>query len=176
MDFRAQLTEARNWGADALALTSLYTEMGLIIKQAVTDLGWRPFIMGGDGVNPAIFEIAGDDAMEGSFWIQAMSYTDPKVIALDDLHEQEFGSRAVVPSNLVSAYDIMMFIADAITRAGVAEGPAIRDAMAVTENLEVTHFVWTVDRETNNPLNKPAAILRATDGQLQFVELWAPHD
>jgi branched-chain amino acid transport system substrate-binding protein len=173
VDFRAQITEAKNWGADAIALTSLYKEMGLIIKQTLA-FGWRPFFMGGDGVNPAMFEIAGNDAMEGSFWVQAMSYTDPKVVALNELHEEAFGAKAPLPSNLVQAYDIMMFICDAITRAGKAEGPAIRDAMEETKGLQVTHFVWTVDKATHNPLNKPAAILRGTDGELKFVEYWAP--
>ncbi|MDR1649314.1 MAG: ABC transporter substrate-binding protein, partial [Synergistaceae bacterium] len=31
VDFRAQLTEAKAWGADAIALTMLYKEMGLVI-------------------------------------------------------------------------------------------------------------------------------------------------
>jgi branched-chain amino acid transport system substrate-binding protein len=130
--------------------------------------------MGGDGVSPNIFEIAGNEAMEGSFWVQAMSFAAPEVIALDELHEKEFGSKSTEPTNLTAAYDIMMFITDAIARAGKADGPAIRDAMAETKNLKVTHFTWTVDQETNNPLNKPAAILRATDGALDFVEYWAP--
>ena len=175
VDFRAQITEAKNWGADAIALTSLYKEMGLIIKQAA-DFGWRPFFMGGDGVSPNIFEIAGNDNMEGSFWVQAMSFTDPKVMALDEEHEKVFGSKSTEPTNLTAAYDIMMFIADAITRAGTDESTAIRDAMAETKGLQVTHFTWTVDRETNNPLNKPAAILTGKDGELTFVEYWAPQD
>jgi hypothetical protein len=38
----------------------------------------------------------------------------------------------------------------------------------------VTHFNWTVDKETNNPLNKPGAILKATGGKVVYVETWAP--
>jgi len=173
VDFRALITEARNWGADAVALTSLYKEMGLIIKQAV-EFGWKPFFMGGDGVSPNIFEIAGNDAVEGSFWVGSMSFTDPRVVALNEEYVKEFGAQSTEPTNLVSAYDIMTFIADAITRAGKVEGPAIRDAMAETKDLQVTHFVWTVDKENNNPLNKPAAILKGANGQLVFVEYWAP--
>ena len=173
VDFRALITEARSWGADAIALTSLYTEMGLIIKQAA-ELGWKPYFMGGDGLNPAIYEIAGADNMEGTFWVQTMSYTDPKVVELDDRHLAAFGSRATSPSNQVLAYDIMWFITDAIARAGSADPTAIRDAMEATENLQVTHFTWTVDRETHNPVNKPGAILTGKDGKLQFVETWAP--
>ncbi|MDR1377141.1 MAG: ABC transporter substrate-binding protein [Synergistaceae bacterium] len=175
VDFRAQLTEARNWGADAIAMTMLYKEMGLVIKQAV-ESGWKPYFMGGDGVSPNIFEIAGNEAMEGSFWIQAMSYTDPNVLALNAEYEKEFGKKATEPTNLVAAYDVVLFIADAITRAGKAEGPAIRDAMEKTKGLQVTHFVWTVDEETHNPLNKPAAVHRGTSGELIFTEYWAPQD
>jgi branched-chain amino acid transport system substrate-binding protein len=175
VDFRAQLTEAKNWGADAIAMTMLYKEMGLVIKQAV-ESGWKPYFMGGDGVSPNIFEIAGDDAMEGSFWIQAMSYADPKVLDLNAKYEKEFGKRVTEPTNLVAAYDVVLFIANAITRAGRAEGPAIRDAMENTKGFQVTHFTWTVDEATHNPLNKPAAVHRGTSGKLVFTEYWAPQD
>ncbi|MDR3264625.1 MAG: ABC transporter substrate-binding protein [Synergistaceae bacterium] len=175
VDFRAQITEAKNWGADAIAMTMLYKEMGLVIKQAV-EAGWKPYFMGGDGVSPNIFEIAGNEGMEGSFWIQAMSYSDSKVLALDEVYEKEFGQKATEPTNLVAAYDVMMFIGNAITVAGKAEGPAIAAAMENTKDLQVTHFKWTVDKETHNPLNKPAAVHRGTKGVLEFVEYWAPQD
>jgi branched-chain amino acid transport system substrate-binding protein len=61
-----------------------------------------------------------------------------------------------------------------IETAGKAEGPAIRDAIENTKNLQVTHFDWTVDKETHNPLNKPGAILKATGGKLEYLETWAP--
>jgi branched-chain amino acid transport system substrate-binding protein len=174
VDFRAQLTEARNWGADAIAMTMLYKEMGLVIKQAA-EAGWHPQFMGGDGVSPNIFEIAGNEAMEGSFWIQAMSFTDPKVVELNAVYEKEFGAKATEPTNLVAAYDILMFIEHAIIEAGKAEGPAIAAAMENTKDLQVTHFKWTVDKE-HNPLNKPAAVLTGRNGELAYVEYWAPQD
>ena len=64
VDFRAQLTAAKEWGADAVALTMLYKEMALVIKQAA-ELDWKPYFMGGNGYSPNMFEIAGE-AMEGS--------------------------------------------------------------------------------------------------------------
>ncbi|MDR2136995.1 MAG: ABC transporter substrate-binding protein [Synergistaceae bacterium] len=175
VDFRAQITEARNWGAEAVALTMLYKEMGLVIKQAV-EAGWKPQFMGGDGVSPNIFEIAGNEGMEGTFWVQAMSFTDPKVIALNQVYEKEFGEKATEPTNLVAGYDIMTFIGNAISVAGKTDGPAIAEAMENTKGLEVTHFTWTVDKETHNPLNKPAAVLTGKGGELVFVEYWAPQD
>ena len=62
VDFRAQLTAAREWGADAVALTMYYKEMGLVIKQAA-EMDWKPLFIGGDGYSPNMFEIAGK-AME----------------------------------------------------------------------------------------------------------------
>ena len=76
--------------------------------------------------------------------------------------------------NVVLAYDVVLMIANAIETAGVAEGPAIRDALENTQDFKVTHFVWTVNKETHDPLNKPASILKAKDGKLVFLEQWKP--
>lgn len=174
VDFRAQLTEAKNWGADAVAMTMLYKEMGLVVKQAA-EFGWKPWFMGGDGTSPNIYEIAGD-AVNGAFWVLSMSFTDPNLLKLSDLYTKEFGEKPTEPANVVYAYDIVQFIANAIAVAGKAEGPAIREAMENTEGLQVTHFKWTVEKETHNPLNKPAAILMSSKDEFVFVENWSPLD
>ncbi|MDR2523144.1 MAG: ABC transporter substrate-binding protein [Synergistaceae bacterium] len=172
VDFRAQLTEAKAWGADAVALTMLYKEMGLVIKQAA-ELDWKPFFMGGDGYSPNIFEIAGD-AMEGTFWLYPMHNDDPKLTGLSTKFEKEYGRKPTEMLNMAFGYDILQMILHAIGTAGKAEGPAIRDAIENTKNLQVTHFTWTVDKTTHNPLNKPGAVLKAVGGKLEYLETWAP--
>jgi branched-chain amino acid transport system substrate-binding protein len=172
VDFRAQLTEAKAWGADAMALTMLYKEMGLVIKQAA-DLVWKPFFMGGDGYSPNMFEIAGD-AMEGTFWVYATSEDDPKLAGLIEKFEKEYGKKPTEILNMTFGYDILQMIFHGISAAGKAEGPAIRDAIESTKDLQVTHFNWTVDQETHNPLNKPAAVLQAKGGKVIYVETWIP--
>jgi len=74
----------------------------------------------------------------------------------------------------VAAYDIIYWIADAIKRAGKAEGEAVRDAIEDTKDLKLFHFTLTVDKATHNPLNKPAAILQFKDGSAKFLEMYAP--
>jgi len=172
VDFRAQITEARAWGADAVALTMLYMEMGLVIRQAA-ELGWTPFFMGGDGYSPNMFNIAGD-AMEGTYWLFPMSREDIRIHGFLERFQNEYGREATEFLNAVFAYDIMQMLFQAIETAGKAEGPAIRDAIANTRDFEVTHFTWSVCPETHNPLNKPGAILRATDGRVVYVETWSP--
>ncbi|MDR1378635.1 MAG: ABC transporter substrate-binding protein [Synergistaceae bacterium] len=172
VDFRAQLTEAKAWGAEAVALTMLYKEMGLVIKQAA-ELDWKPFFMGGDGYSPNIFEIAGN-AMEGTFWVYPMSENDPKLAGLIEKFEKEYRRKPTEILNTTFGYDILQMIFHAIETAGKAEGPAIRDAIENTQNFDVTHFSWTVDKETHNPLNKPGAILQVKDGVLLYLETWDP--
>ncbi len=172
VDFRAQLTEAKAWGADAVALTMLYKEMGLVIKQA-SELNWKPLFMGGDGYSPNIFEIAGN-AMEGTYWVYPTSDADPKLAGLIEKYEKEYGKKPTEILNLTFGYDILQMILNAVNTAGKAEGAAVRDAIESTRDLQVTHFKWTVDKDTHNPLNKPAAILQAQDGKLVYLETWDP--
>ena len=173
VDFRAQLTNAKASGAQALVMTSGgYKEMGLQIKQA-TELNWKPVFIGGDGYSPNMYEIAGD-AMDGSFWTYHMSFQDPKLAPLVAKYEKKYGVKPTETVNVVAAYDIIYWIADAIRRAGKAEGPAIRDAIEDTKNLKLLHFTLTVDKATHNPLNKPAAILKATGGKMVFLETYKP--
>lgn len=174
VDFRAQLTEAKAWGADAVALTMLYKEMGLVIKQAA-ELDWKPVFMGGDGYSPNIFEIAGK-AMEGTYWVYPLSDQDPALEGLRQKYIQTYGKNPTEILNLTFGYDILKMILNAVHVAGKAEGSAVRDAIENTKDLEVTHFKWTVDTKTHNPLNKPAAILKAEDGKLVYLETWDPQE
>ena len=175
VDFRAQITNAKASGADALVMTSgTYKEMALQIKQAV-ELDWRPTFIGGDGYSPNMYEIAGD-AMDGSFWTYHMSFQDPLLAPLSDKYEKKYGVKPTEKINMVAAYDVIYWIADAIKRAGKAEGPAVRDAIENTKNLKLLHFTLTLDKATHNPLNKPAAILQFKKDKKEaiFLEMFAP--
>jgi len=174
VDFRAQLTEMKATGAEAVALPILYKEMGLIMKQAA-ELDWKPIFIGGDGFSPSMHEIAGD-AMEGSYWVYSMDLGNPQMLYLLSRYEKEYGDPAAEPGNVAYAYDLVTWVADAIRRAGTADPKAIRDAMENTQNLRLVHFTLTVDKATHNPLNKPAAMMLWKNQLFNFLEMWAPQD
>ncbi len=174
VDFRAQLTEMKATGAEAVALPILYKEMGLIMKQAA-ELDWKPIFIGGDGFSPSMHEIAGD-AMEGSYWVYSMDLGNPQMLYLLSRYEKEYGAPAAEPGNVAYAYDLVTWVADAIRRAGKADPKAIRDAMENTQNLRLVHFTLTVDKATHNPLNKPAAMMLWKNQLFNFLEMWAPQD
>ena len=150
----------------------LYKEMGLVIKQAA-ELDWKPLLMGGDGYSPNIAEIAGE-ALNGTFWVSSINIDDPMFDGMKEKYRAEYGKEATEIANTISAYDVLLMIAHAIETAGVAEGPAIRDALENTRDFEATHFVWTVNKETHDPLDKSASILGVKDGKLVFLEQWKP--
>jgi len=174
VDFRAQLTEMKATGAEAVALPILYKEMGLIMKQAA-ELDWKPIFIGGDGFSPSMHEIAGD-AMEGSYWVYSMDLTNPQLIFLLSRFEKEYGRKAAEPSNVANSYDLITWVAESIKKAGKADPVAVRDAMENTKDLRLVHFSLTVDKETHNPLNKPAAMMIWKDRTFTFLEMWAPQD
>ena len=120
-----------------------------------------------------MFEIAGP-AMENSYWIYHLSFDDPVLKPLYAKYEAKFKVKATEMVNTVAAYDIVYWIADAIKRAGKADGAAVRDAIENTKNLKLLHFTLTVDKATHNPLNKPAAILKATKGKMVYLETYKP--
>ena len=172
VDFRAQLTNAKNSGAKALVMPNLYKEMSLMMKQA-WELDWKPTFIGGDGFSMNMFEIAGP-AMENSYWIYHLSFDDPVLKPLYAKYEAKFKVKATEMVNTVAAYDIVYWIPDAIKRAGKSDGAAVRDAIENTKNLKLLHFTLTVDKATHNPLNKPAAILKATQGKMVYLETYKP--
>lgn len=174
VDFRAQLTEMKATGAEAVALPILYKEMGLVMKQAA-ELDWKPIFIGGDGFSPSMHEIAGD-AMEGSYWVYSMDLTNPQLVLLLSRFEKEYGRPAAEPSNVANAYDLITWVAEAIKKAGKAEPAAVKDAMENTKDLRLVHFTLTVDKDTHNPLNKPAAMMIWKNRSFNFLEMWAPQD
>jgi branched-chain amino acid transport system substrate-binding protein len=172
VDFRAQLTNAKKSGAKALVMPDLYKEMALMMKQA-HELDWRPVFIGGDGYSNNMAEIAGP-AMEGSYWVYHLSFDDPKIQPLVKAYAKRFGTPPTEVVNTVAAYDIIYWIADAIRRAGKADGPAVRDALASTKDLKLLHFTLTLDPRNNNPLNKPATMLQYKDGKIRYLETFKP--
>lgn len=172
VDFRAQLTQGT--GAQALVMPSLYKEMGLMTKQA-SELGWKPILMGGDGFSMAMYEIAGS-AMNDSYWTSNMDLDDKNIQNLLAKYEKKYKTKVFEYTSVTMSYDIIYTIADAIKRAGKYDGPAIKDALEKTKNLQLTHFKLTMDPKTHNPLAKPLVIQQFRDGKIIYLETWATSD
>ena len=69
-------------------------------------------------------------------------------------------------------YDAARILAEAITRAGSTDGPALRDAIAQTKSFAGVTGEITIDAERN--ATKPAVVLRIGDKAYEYVETVQP--
>jgi branched-chain amino acid transport system substrate-binding protein len=162
VDFRAQLTKIKNSGANVLFLPGMGKDMALIIKQA-EELGLDDItIIGGDGYGEFMNEIAGD-SMKGTYWINHTYLEDPGMAPIFQRYKDVYKDDCKEFVNGTMAYDAMYWVADAIERAGKADGPAIAKALENTKNLKLHHATLTIDPNTHNPLKKAGIILKIGD-------------
>ena len=161
VDYRAQLTTIKASGAEFLFLPGMGKDMALAIKQA-RELGFDGTIVGGDGFSDIMFEIAGD-AMKGTYWINHTYMEDPGMAPIYERYQKRYNDVCKEFLDGAMAADAVYWVFDAITRAGVAEGPAIAKALEETKGLKLHHATITIDPATHNPMNKAGVVLRVDD-------------
>jgi branched-chain amino acid transport system substrate-binding protein len=168
LDFRAQLGKIKDGNPDVIFIPTMQKEAALAAKQA-RDLGIKATLIGGDGWgSPDIFDLAGP-AIEDSYFVNLAAMEDPLIQDFLKEYRAKYNADPVLPNPLMS-YDAMLWLADAIKRAGTTEGTALRDALASTKDLQVLTGVLTLDPKTHNPLNKPAVIQQLKGGKFIYVK------
>jgi branched-chain amino acid transport system substrate-binding protein len=162
VDFKAQLTNIKAAGPDALYVPAYYTEVGLIARQA-REIGLTVPMLGGDGWDSEkLYEIGGP-ALEGSYFSNHYSVDDPspRVQEFVAKFKKEYGGQQ--PDSLAAqAYDAAGMLFDAMKRATDLTGPAIRDALAQTKNYRGVTGDITMDEKRN--ASKPAVVLKVGKG------------
>ncbi|HEY3123514.1 MAG TPA: ABC transporter substrate-binding protein [Thermoanaerobaculia bacterium] len=170
-DFSAQLTAIRPSRPDAIVIPGYYTDAGLIARQA-RSLGIQSALLGADGWDsPKLTEIGGA-AVEGAYFSNHYSVDDPSpaVRAFVNDYRRAFGAD---PDSIAAlSYDAARLIADAMRRAGSAEGKRVRDALAATRDFPGVSGKITMDAD-RNPV-KPAVILRVEGGKFRYAATIAP--
>ena len=166
-DFKAQLTAIKAANPDALFVPGYYTEAGLIARQA-RELGLMVPIFGGDGWESSELAAIGGDAVEGTYFSTHFSPEEKR----PDVEKfvQDFQAKYGITPDAMAAlgYDSAMILADAIKRAGSAEGPKVRDALAATKHFAGITGDITID--DHRDASKPLVILQVKGGKFHLVE------
>jgi branched-chain amino acid transport system substrate-binding protein len=167
VDFKAQLTNIKSAGPEAIFEPGYYTDTGLIARQA-KELGLNVPLLGGDGWDSEkLYEIGGA-ALEGSYFSNHYSVDDPSPRIQEFVAEYKKRTGFVPDSLAAQAYDAAGMLADAMTRAPDLSGPAIREALANTKNFPGVTGNITLDAN-RNPV-KPAVVLKiGVGGKYEFV-------
>jgi len=171
LDFRAPLGKIKETHPDLIFLP-LTQKDGALATTQVRDLGITATIMGGDTwASPDILPLGGK-ALEGVYFTNLTSFEVPKVQQWVAQNEKRFGGPIVRNALLVN--DAMLWLTDAVTRAGTTDGDKVVAALEQTKDLPVlTTDKFTVDAKTHDPLNRPAFFFTIKDGKFVFVETYA---
>ena len=166
-DFSAQLTSMKAKNPQAVFLPGYYTEAGLVVRQA-KNLGLNVPFLGGDGWDsPALIKIGGD-AMNGSYYSNHFSVTDPNPTIQKFVSDYR-ARYSETPDALAGlGYDAASILFDAIKRAGTTDGAKVRDAIAATKDFPGITGSITLDKDRNAV--KPAVVLQVKDGKLEYME------
>jgi branched-chain amino acid transport system substrate-binding protein len=156
VDFRSQLTNMKNSGADVLIFPYMGKSLPLAVKQA-RELGIDQVIIGGDGYGDFMWEIAGD-ALGNTYWVSHVDRYDPTLASFFDKYKEKTGTECQEFMNAVMAYDCVYWLKDAIERAGTDDPVKVRDALEATQGLKLMHAVLTMD-EFHNPKDKDGVML-----------------
>jgi branched-chain amino acid transport system substrate-binding protein len=164
--FSAQLSGMLAKGPQAVFVPGYYTEVALIAREARA-AGFQGPFLGGDGWDaPALFR-NDDDKLVGSFFSEGFAPDHPTT-SVGQRFVTQYSQRYRAEANGLAAlgYDAMVVAADAIRRANSAEGPAIRNALAATRDVEGATGRISIDAERNAV--KGAVILEVRENSFRF--------
>jgi len=137
--FTAQITKLKALPAkpDALYISAMPDDIGLIVKQMRQSGVMQP-IVGGDGYDtPLLISVGGAGANNVFYSTHAFMSPDgtPGIKKFYDDYQKAYGTP---PDNAFAAlgYDTLGLVAEAIKRAGSADPAKIRDALATTKDYK----------------------------------------
>jgi len=171
-DFKAQLTAIKGANPDAIFVPGYYTDAALICIQA-KQLGLNVPLMGGDGWESEKLVEIGKDAVEGQYF---STHYHPDVGSEKSKqfvanYKKRWNGKT--PDALAACgYDSAIVLADAMKRAGSADGPKVREAMAATKDFDAVTGRLTINAQRD--ATKSAVILQVKGGKFAYLETVTP--
>lgn len=174
VEFRAQLTNMGNSGAEALfAPFGTYKIPSYLANQAA-DLGLKfQFIFSDSVYDDALLDVAGSN-LEGAILTNGIYADNPAY----DQYKTEFSQKHsdwAANMYVFYAYDAMDLLVWAVNQAQSTDPTAIRDALESAKDVALyTDEHFTMDPATHNPLNKMVAIIGVESGKFHLVDSFYP--
>ena len=174
-DFTAQLTNLKAKNPDAVFAPGNFTESALLVKQA-RQLGIKAPFMGGDTWETQEFINVGGKEVEGITFSSAFDRekaATPEAKKFLEEYTKEY--KGEQPGGLTAlAYDSYLIAYDAMKRAGTDDSKKIRDAIAVTKDLETTTGKTTLNAD-GDPI-KSAVIKTVKEAKFTYLDTVNPED
>ncbi len=170
-DYATIITEIAANPPEVIYLPGYTRDSGLFIKQAVK-MGLKTTFLGGDAWDE--IEKYAETSVEGSFqsapWHQQVPF--PRSVEMKKYYAATYG-KDISNNSSPLAYDAVLLMAEAITRAGSTDHRAIRDALAAT-----TDFQGATGRirfnDNGDPVDKAIIIIEFKNGSRIFRKAVTP--
>jgi branched-chain amino acid transport system substrate-binding protein len=170
-DFRAQLTALKAAEPEAIFVPGYYIEAALIVKQA-RELNMTMPMLGGDGWDSSKLLEVGGESLNNTYFSTHYSVDDTSTAVQNFVAKYRSRFQEIPDAMAALGYDAGLILFDAIRRAESVEGPAIRDALAATENFSGVTGKITIDQDRN--ARKSLVIISVADGALKYRETIQP--
>ena len=168
MDFRAQLA---NIGAAnpeiVFVIMNDYAKIATFAKQA-REMGIDCVMMGHDGWDSAQLAKEAEGALEGCLYVSRIGFSTPEARAFGERVVKEYNTS--MEAECLFGHDGVMWVADAIERAGSADPVAIRDALEQTDVFEGLIGTLVMDPATHNP-SMACAVYQCEGDVFNFTQI-----
>lgn len=173
VDFTAQLGALARLAPQVVFVPGYGRDASLVIRQA-RNLGLTCVFLGGDGWSADVFA-QGGEGLSGNyystFWHPDAPF--PRSGEARAAYERAHGPDGMDIADIYMAYDALMVVAEAISRAGSDSPAAVRQALAGTVGFQGATGVLTFNAQ-GDPVGKGAVILRTEQDGPHFVTVFTP--
>ncbi|MCI9577687.1 MAG: ABC transporter substrate-binding protein [Oscillibacter sp.] len=168
-DFRAQMSNIAGKNPDVLfIIMNDYSKIALAAQQA-REMGLTCQFMGHDGWDSGELASAANGALEGSCFLSRIGFNSEAGKAMSERYQEVYPNKGL-ETEILFGYDGVMWVVDAINRAGSADPVAVRDALEATEVFEGLIGTLVMDPATHNP-SMDCAIFECENDAFQFKEV-----
>lgn len=167
-DFRAQLTKIAKSQPDVLFVPWIYQKVGLISKQA-KEVGITCPLFGADGWDSNELVDLSGNTLDGSYYVSRIGFNSPDAAAYGEKYVNEY--KIDLEAECLYGNDGLLWIVDALERAGSSEPVAVRDALEATDTFTGLLGEMKMDPATHDPLRE-VAVFRCDNGEFKYVETY----
>ena len=167
-DYVSDMGSIEKSSADVLILqnSAKTATKDLVVK--AREVGFAgPVIVEG---NLKVTEKDNKQLLSGSWWIDEVSAHDPGIRSVLKEYRSLYNENCPDEDikTAILAYDSVLWIANAFSRAPGYRGEALRHALLSTRNLSMTHATLTVDPRTHGPFAKAVGLVYCDNGRNIF--------
>lgn len=166
VDFRPQLSKIKEANPDVILMPYYYKEVALSANQA-RELGIEATLIGGDGWPSEQLMTMAADAIEGSYIVNHLDFSDPEVKPLQDAYKEKYN--LPLELNGYMANDAFLLLKAAIEDANSTDPVKITESLTKVSVEGVTGTI-KISEENHNPVGKQAAIVKIENAGYVFQE------